>query len=225
MSKLEALLGERVRRALRSRRLLPLAAVICLTITLITPLWRTLMVAPQYHGDEALLVQVWSGWVTGDLNEIETLNQYVGVHLPLDTPELHATPWVIGFLLLLALGWLLVPPRWSRLLASVLLVSMIATAIAGTLTLKHRLYQLGHERDKSVFARVEDFTPPIFGSRKIANFTVHTRPQIGAWTLIAAGLLAVAGAFAPRRPATSSPATTNQAARIGAAVAHPRGAP
>ncbi|MFQ5720270.1 MAG: hypothetical protein ACE5IK_12045 [Acidobacteriota bacterium] len=177
------------------RRLIPIAAAAALAVTLVAPLWRTRMVAPQYRGDEALKVDVYAGRVVGDLAEIQTLNQYIGVHLPLDTPELRATPWVLGALLLLAVLWALVPPTWYRPAAAVLLTGMVLAAALATFALEKRLYEIGHDRDRGVFARVDDFTPPIIGSRKIANFVVSTMPQVGAWAFVAAAGLAGWGAF------------------------------
>lgn len=174
------------------RRLPAAAAAACLAITLVAPLWHTRMEAPQYKGDEALDVQVYAGRVTGDLDEIQTLNQYIGVHLPLDTPELRASPWVLGFLLLISVGWIVVPASWSRRTAGVLFVALVATAAVGTVALHRRLYEIGHDRERGVFSRVDDFMPPLIGRRKIANFTVYTSPQAGTWTfLLAAGLAGV----------------------------------
>jgi len=179
------------------RRLLLAGAAGLLALTLVLPLWATLMEAPQYRGEEALRVEVHAGWVEGDVREIELLNQYVGVHLPLDTPELAATPWVLATLLALAVLALVLPERPGRRAALLLALIMAGVLLVGTAGLQVRLYRMGHERSHSVMARVPDFTPPVLGSKKIANFTVHMSLGLGAWAYLGGLILA---AWAARQP-------------------------
>ncbi|MGD8330519.1 MAG: hypothetical protein PVJ49_13885 [Acidobacteriota bacterium] len=180
-------------------------ATVLLALTLALPLWSTYMEAPQYHDEETLEVTVYAGRVAGDLEEISTLNQYVGVHLPLDTPELQASPWVLGGLAGLALLLLLLTPLgWRRAAAAFLLIVLLATAGGGAVLLRQRLYEMGHVRDKPIFEGVPDFTPPLLGSAKIANFTVTTRLRAGAWCYIAAGLLLGWGVLVGERERGSS---------------------
>lgn len=175
------------------------AVAVLLTLALLSPLWTTRMEAPQYRGEEALRVQVYAGRISGDVEEIETLNQYVGVRLPLDTPELEASPWVIGVLLLLALAGVLSRPRARRAVAGVLLVSMCLAVAAAGASLQYRLYRMGHVRGDSILEGVPDFTPPLLGTAKIANFTVHMSLGLGGWAYLAALVLAGWTVFAGRR--------------------------
>ncbi len=164
-------------------------AAILLAATLVLPLWSTRMEAPQYKGDEALMVKVFAGRVRGDIEEIELLNQYVGVRLPLDTFELKATPWVLGAFLVLALVVLMVSATVRRRTAIALCVLMIFVLLGGGALLQYRLYRMGHERGDTILEGVPNFTPPLLGSKKIANFTVHMRLGSGAWAYLAALLL------------------------------------
>lgn len=171
-----------------ARRLL-IGATALLIGALLLPLWSTRMEAPQYRGPEALEIKVYAGRVLGDIREIELLNQYVGVHLPLDTPELKATPWVLGTLFALALASVIVRAEARRSIAAILLVLMLAVVLGGTASLQYRLYQMGHDRSHSIMARVPDFTPPILGSKRIANFTVYMSLGAGAWAYAGAMFL------------------------------------
>lgn len=173
-------------------RLLLFASMLLLAAALVLPIWSTRMEAPQYRNEEALQVHVYAGRVVGDIAEIETLNQYVGVSLPLDTPELHAMPWVLGGLLAAAiLAWSL--PLGARPAATLLLgIALTAAAIGGGALLQYRLYEMGHVRTHTILEGVPDFTPPILGSAKIANFTVHMSLGAGGWGY---GLALVAVAF------------------------------
>jgi len=66
---------------------LPAAGLLVLSLTL--PLWHLRMEAPQYRDEEALKVAVYPHALRGDLNEIRVLNQYIGVHIPAQLPQLR----------------------------------------------------------------------------------------------------------------------------------------
>ena len=172
-------------------------AATLLAATLALPLWSTRMVAPQYKGEEALEVNVYAGRVHGDIREIELLNEYVGVHLPLDTPELAAAPWILGSLLTIAIVAMAVPVAARRRTALGLCILMVVILLGGGVLLQYRLYQMGHERSPTIMQGVPDFTPPLLGSQKIANFTVSMSLGVGAWAYLGALLLV---AWTTRRP-------------------------
>jgi hypothetical protein len=175
--------------ARRNVRPLLAAVAVLLALALWLPLWSTRMEAPQYHGEEALTVYVYAGRVTGPLKEIATLNQYAGVRLPLDTPELSAAPAVVVVLLVLALAAFLFHGVARRRTAVALLALMALTVVAGGALLQYRLYEMGHVRGHSALARMHDFTPPLIGSVKVANFHARMRLGSGAWAFLAAMVL------------------------------------
>jgi len=164
-------------------------ALVLLATTLVLPLWSTRMEAPQYKGEEALEVRVLAGRVVGDLHEIELLNQYVGVHLKLDTPELRAAPWVLGLLLALVGVAFATPLARRATVATGVATLMAGIVLVGAVVLQYRLYQMGHERSPSIMARIPDFTPPILGNAKIANFDASMRLGAGGWAYFGALLL------------------------------------
>jgi hypothetical protein len=172
-----------------ARRALAGTAIL-LAATLVLPLWSTRMEAPQYKGDEALEVHVYAGRVHGDIHEIELLNQYVGVHLPLDTPELKAAPWLLAAFLVITVIALALPAPARRRAGLGLCLFMAAVLAGGGALLQYRLYEMGHHRTPTIMQGVPDFTPPLLGSRKIANFTAHMSLGAGAWTYLGALLLA-----------------------------------
>ena len=89
-----------------SRIALAIAALALLAIYLV-PLWRIDLHAPQYP--EGLGLRIWVNQITGlkpnDLNSINMLNHYIGMHeiSPDDIPELRLMPWLLGGLVGLGL--------------------------------------------------------------------------------------------------------------------------
>jgi hypothetical protein len=173
-----------------SGRLALAGASILLALSLLLPLWVTRMEAPQYRDDEVLEVRVFAGRVAGDIHEINLLNQYVGVHLPLDTVELHASPWILGALLGLSLVAIFLPAPVRRRAGIALCALMVVVLAGGAGLLQYRLYQMGHERSPTIMTGVPDFTPPILGSKKIANFWAYMGLGAGGWAYLGAILLA-----------------------------------
>lgn len=180
----------------RSRRVSAAVVVLLLIMSVVAPLWSTRMESPQYHGDEALHVYVYADRVRGDLRELSTLNQYVGVHMRTDGLELKVAPWAFGVLAVLALVAACVPAARRRVALRIVFVLLTVTLLSGAALLQYRLYEMGHNRGHTPFARVEDFTAPIVGSKKVANFTVHTGAEAGGWALLAALVVSGWAAFA-----------------------------
>jgi hypothetical protein len=42
------------------------------------------------------------------------------------------------------------------------------------------LWEFGHDLDPKAPVKVEPFMPVVFGSKKIANFTTHSMPDLGS---------------------------------------------
>src|SRR6476660_2418992 len=85
--------------SISSRLLVALAAVLLLG-TLVTPIWRVHLVAPQYP--EGLGMEIRANTVRGlkehDLKNINSLNHYIGMKpiTPEAIPELRIIPWVVA---------------------------------------------------------------------------------------------------------------------------------
>src|SRR3954469_7174401 len=172
-----------------------LAAAALVAGALTLPLWGFAMSAPQYP-DETLHLRVVRHGIAGDVHEVSTLQQYIGVAFPRERPEVRlATQAMLALTALLLLGAFVGAGRLARayraLCAGALLLFLAGSAVA----VQARLYRVGHERDRSAPIRaVHDFTPPLVGPVKVGNFTVWSFPHVGAVLLLAAAGLSVAGA-------------------------------
>jgi hypothetical protein len=162
--------------------------------TLVLPLWGFAMSAPQYPG-ETLHLQVARTGIVGDVHEVSTLQQYIGVRFPTSLPELDWARRSIGAVAVLLLtaafaGRGLFGRIYRGLCAAALVVLIVASAVA----VQTRLYHVGHDRDPNAPIRaVRSFTPPIVGPVKVGNFTVWSFPHFGAVLLLAAAGLSIAG--------------------------------
>jgi len=178
-----------------------LGAAALFILSLQLPVWHLKMESPQYQEQEALCVKVYPGAMKGDLNEIKVLNHYIGVKVPEHLPQLHWLP----ISLIAAAGLGLVSaflPRRARcasFMAVALLLSGVMVYSAGLA--QWQMHQIGHERDHHAALKgVKDFTPPLLGSVKVANFELTGGLGPGAW-LIGAGIVFQLGAaFLSRRP-------------------------
>lgn len=175
-------------------RVIYVAAAMLAAAALTVPLWGFAMSAPQYP-DETLHLQIARTGIVGDVHEVSTLQQYIGVRFPTDLPELQwATRAIValaGLLLLAAFvgaNWL---GHAYRVLCAVAVLGFLASSAAAV---QARLYQVGHDRDpRAPIRAVHDFTPPLVGPVKVGNFTVWSFPHVGGGLLVAAAALSIAG--------------------------------
>lgn len=177
-----------------------LVAAVLQVTSLRFPLWHLKMESPQYQGSEALQVQVYPGSMRGDLREISVLNKYIGVRVPENLPQLRWLPvaLVAGAalgLVVLALPRVTRAPAWFTIALLLILTMLVSATMA-----QWQMRRIGHERDPHpALVGVGNFTPPILGRVKVANFEITTGLGVGA-LLIGVGILLQLGAgFASRR--------------------------
>jgi copper chaperone NosL len=164
------------------------------------PLWQMRMEAPQYRDNEALRVTIYPNAMTGDLREISVLNQYIGVHIPSELPQLKWLPIVLTAGGVLGVGASLLP-RMARARALVGVGTAVALALAfAAVQAQVQMYDIGHKRDtKTKLARVKDFTPRVLGTSKLAQFTLTSRLGTGSFLIGGALALQFGAAFVTRR--------------------------
>ena len=68
---------------------------------------------------------------------------------------------------------------------------LLSLALAGAAAqAQKQMHDIGHNRDtKTKMARTKDFTPPLLGTAKLANFTLTSRLSTGAYMIAAAVVL------------------------------------
>jgi copper chaperone NosL len=168
-------------RAVLATLILPLA------LSFAFPLWNISMKAPQYP--KGLTIDIYLYKVEGGnegqhIQEINTLNHYIGMS-PINREQLSDLGWLpfaIGLLILLTLRCAAIGD--VRVLVDLAVLSTYVTLFALGRFI-YRMYVLGHYLNPEAAMKVEPFTPAIFGTKQIANFTVSSYPR-GATVMIGA---------------------------------------
>jgi len=195
--------------SISSRLLVALAAVLLLG-TLVTPIWRVHLVAPQYP--EGLGMEIRANTVRGlkenDLRSINALNHYIGMKpiTPEAIPELRIIPWIVGGLAVLGL---LVAAVGRRRLVWAWLGLFGVVGIVGMIDFWRWEYSYGHDIDfEHAIISVPGMTyqPPLIGSKQLLNFTAESLPATGAILAGIAFALGVAALVVSARRRTAKAA-------------------
>jgi copper chaperone NosL len=158
--------------AARSRAVLVLA-IVPLALSFLWPLWNIHMRAPQYP--DGLDLRIYAQTVEGDVQEVNTLNHYIGMH-HIDRAELSDLDWIpfaIGALALLALRLAAIGD--VRGLVDLTVVALYFCLFsAGRFV--YKLYAYGHNLDPHAPVTVPGFMPPVLGTQQVGNFSVTSSP-------------------------------------------------
>lgn len=162
--------------------------------TFLAPIWRITLEAPQYP--EGVTMYIWINKLSGDepgtLQNINILNHYVGMKMvePESIPELSYFPLVIIAMSLLGIVFGIINKNQLWLTWGILLLIL---CILGIYDFYLWEYDYGHNLadDAAIKVPGQAYQPPLFGSKKLLNFTALSYPYYGA---IFIGL-SLAGAF------------------------------
>lgn len=172
-------------------RALLVLAFAALVPTYLAPLYEMTMFAPQYPDGLRLHIYSYkldSGNAGQDMKEINVLNHYIGMRdlQPADFGEFKWMPFVIGVfgLLFLRTG---VHGKLAHLVD--VCVLYLYFGLFALWSFAYKMYSYGHNLDAKAAVRVEPFTPPLFGYKKLANFEVYSYPALGSYALAAVALL------------------------------------
>ncbi len=198
-------LGPRVPAEERRRRrldfalptVLLLAASCALLLALFQPVWRMTLYAPQYPG--GLQVRAYLDHLTGDVEEIDRLNHYIGMR-PLDeAAELEREVGgyaIVGLALLLASA-ALVHTKWAALLA----FPAFSFPFVFLADLAYWLRNFGTNLDPRapLSSSIKPFVPPVLGEGLVGQFRTVALPDIGLYSAFLASALIVVALYFHRR--------------------------
>jgi len=182
------------------RRLIALAALVLLPVFFVPvlPIWHMRLWAPQYH--EGLHLTIFSNTIRGDLQNINTLNHYVGMHAitPDDFKEFSYLPQALTAFGLLALLGALFNRRWLAILGWLTFTAFSAYMFRDY---ANWLWHYGHDLDPRAAIKLPAFAPPLIGFKQMANFKVWSYPGVGTFLLGIAWLLGPVAAWVDWRAA------------------------
>ncbi len=167
-------------------RLFLLAAAVTVAASVLFPLWKLRLVAPQYSNGLTMKIYAYKlvgGGLNGnDINEINNLNHYIGMKKiqQAEFTEMQIMPFMFGVFILLALR-AVVFGEMKGVIDLFVLASYFGAFSIGAFY--YRLYWYGHNLDPHAPMRIKPFTPLVFGTQKIANFTQSSYPELGTYLL------------------------------------------
>ena len=170
-------------------------AGVAMLAAIFLPLWQMTMISNQYP--EGLRMWIYSYKITGDLQEINTLNHYIGMHT-LDAEhfaEMRILPYSFalgGLLCLLAAA------LRRRLITTAVLVGGLMSGLGSMSILLYELYTYGHDLDAKAAIKIKPFMPPPIGSNQLANFHVTSYFHVGSALFILAIVLLAAALWISR---------------------------
>lgn len=176
-------------------RILAAGAGAAMLAAIFLPLWQMTMISNQYP--EGLRMWIYSYKLTGDLQEINTLNHYIGMH-PLDGEhfgELRILPYSFALGGLLCLLAAALRRRW---ITTFVLAGGIISGLGSMAILFYELYTYGHDLDAKAAIKIKPFMPPPIGTNQLANFHVTSYFHAGSILFIAAIVALIAALWISR---------------------------
>ncbi len=171
-----------------------------LMASLKVPLWKMRMESPQYRDEEAIKVAVLPGALIGDVREIETLNQYIGVHVPRELPQCGWLPTALVIAALSGIGAASLPRTWKKWGMIMIPTTLSILLLFAAVQARRQMYDIGHHRnEKTPLRGVKDFTPPFIGKARLFQFDVESSFGAGAGFIAMAVALQLTGGWISRR--------------------------
>jgi copper chaperone NosL len=167
-------------------RALIVAATLAILPSIVQPTWTITLRAPQYPN--GLELTIYPNTVGGDLEEVNILNHYIGMHEiePDEFPEFRFIP----FFILRFLGFALLTALIARMPIAVLgWMDFVLFGVVMLYTMQHWLHEYGHNLSPGAPLRVDPFTPNLIGATSVGQFTVTSWPAAGAILMGIAGLI------------------------------------
>ncbi len=170
-----------------------------LLLTLFTlPIWRVSLIAPQYPSGVHMFIYInkIGGSEPGTLQNINILNHYVGMKAiePESIPELKYFPYIVIAFVVLALLVAGINNKRGYLLWTIFYVLALWLAMYDFYLWE---YDYGHNLDPNAIMKFEgeSFQPPLFGEKRLLNFTAKSYPHNGGYLMMLSAVLATLATY------------------------------
>ncbi len=191
----DLLIRERKRFILPS--LLLGGAAFLLLISIFLPYWQLTLMAPQYP--EGLKMQAYVNHISGDVDEIDELNHYIGMRSLKEAAELErsASVILIAALVLLVLGSIYTHSPFALVL--VIPAVLYPVIFLGDMYFWMHNFGMNLDPHAPLSTSVKPFVPPIIGEGLVGQFKTIASWEIGLIFSIIASVLIIAGLYFHRR--------------------------
>lgn len=172
-------------------------AAFCLIVSIFQPYWRMKLLAPQYPG--GLEVQVYVNQMTGDVQEIDGLNHYIGMRPLGEAAQLERSLsiYAISVLSLLIVAAIWVHTKYAALLA---LPALLYPAIfLADMYFWMRNFGLNLDPTAALSGAIDPFVPPILGEGIVGQFRTVANVDSGFYLALLSSFLILVGLYFHRR--------------------------
>jgi hypothetical protein len=177
--------------------LLLMLGALLIVVSMFLPYWQMTLKAPQYP--KGLHVQVYVNKMTGDVQEVDGLNHYIGMPKLEEAAQLERSFSVIAIVVLafLLMAGVFIHNQWAGILA---LPAILYPAIF-LADMAYWLYSFGHNLDPkaALSSSIEPFTPPVLGEGVIGQFRTVATMDVGLIVAVGASLVILIGLWFHRR--------------------------
>lgn len=205
MKENELILGPRIPKELwqkeRKRFLIPtilmVTAAVLILISIFLPYWKLTLFAPQYP--EGLKAVIYVNRATGDIQELDILNHYIGMKSMKEAAPLERSLsiFLIAGVILLAVATIYVHSPIALFLT--IPAILYPAFFLGDLYFWLRYFGTNLSPYAPLSGAVKSFVPPILGDSTIANFKTTATWEIGLFLSIAASIIIIAGLYFHRK--------------------------
>jgi copper chaperone NosL len=173
-----------------------IAAVLLVASTFL-PYWRMRLNAPQYPS--GLYVTVYVNHMSGDIQEIDGLNHYIGM-APLEHAaqlERSLAPIALTVIVLMIIGLAFIHSRWLAILA----IPAMTFPFVFLADMWIWLWYYGNNLDPTaaLSSSIKPFTPALIGTGHVGQFSTTAVLQPGWYLALLAAILTAAALILRRR--------------------------
>jgi len=177
-----------------------LLAVVLLIASIFLPYWKMTLQAPQYP--KGLSVQAYIYKLTGDVNEIDGLNHYIGMRPLGEAAQLERSLSIaaVGVLSLLIIASIFIHTKYVVILAlPALFYPFIFLGDTYFWLRNFGLNLLNLDPTAPLSSTIKPFVPPILGVGMLAQFRTIAQVQIGFYLALFASICILIGLYFHRR--------------------------
>jgi copper chaperone NosL len=175
-------------------RIIAICCAVALGASLLFPLWRIDLTAPQYP--EGLVLKIYPHKIGGDVEVVNGLNHYIGMRTlhTEDFIEFTILPYLIGIFALFGVLSALVKHRWFFYTWVFLFT---AFGVIAMIDFYRWEYNYGHNLDPNAAIVVPGmaYQPPLIGFKQLLNFGAYSFPDVGGYIFLSAGLILAVTVF------------------------------